>query len=242
MELKFFDLNCWLLPFGISRKNNFRKKEIVSSILNQSPDIVTLQEVWLIKDVNYFKVHLKNYHALYSDAYFFNKSGLLTLTKAKPTSAKRVLFPIAKRSSLIERIGSKGVHSVNLKFKSKTLNILNVHFYFPVKKEEKVIDFAELKFLKRLVKKNTIVLGDLNLTYKTMKRWGKDHFFKLGNKNPTYSSNDLYAKKYGDKRKFFKDKLDYSLLPKNSKVKLSSKPMTEPVLSDHYAVRGTVSI
>ncbi len=242
MRLKFFDLNCWLLPFGFSRKNKFRKEEIVSAIQRKNPDIVALQEVWLIKDVNYFKEHLKKYHSLYSDSRLFNKSGLLTLTKIKPSESKRFIFPIEKKSSFIESFASKGVHSLNLDFKGKKIHIINVHLYFPIKKEDKLIDFAELGFLKKLIKKDTIVLGDLNLTYKTMRRWGKGNFFKLGNRKPTYSSNDLYAKKYADKRKFFRDKIDYSLLPKNSKLKLSSKPMTEPVLSDHYAVEGTVSL
>jgi len=242
MKLKFFDLNCWLLPFGISRKNKIRKEQILIEIKKKNPDIITLQEVWLIKDINYFKKHLKNYHPVHSNSLFFNKSGLLTLTKEKPSEVKKVIFPIAKRSSLIERIGAKGLHSINLAFKRKKLHIINVHLYFPIKKEDKLIDFLELKFINHLINKSTIVLGDLNLNYNSLKKWRKYDSFKLGGRKPTYSSKDVYAKKYGDKRKFFRDKIDYSLLSKKSKLKLVSKTITAPVLSDHYALEGTVSI
>lgn len=242
MELSFFDLNCWLLPLGISHKNNIRKKQILEEIKKRNPDIITLQEVWLIKDVNYFKKNLRGYYAVSSNSHFFNKSGLLTLTKLKPASISINFFQKTKKYSILEKLASKGVHDIKLNFNQKNLNIINTHLYYPTKEAEKLILSSELNFLINLTKSNTLILGDLNLNSKTLINKGQHTFFNSGNKRATYSSQNIYAKFVEPKKRSFRKILDYSLVAKNSILKVSSRPLVFPLLSDHYALQGTVRI
>ncbi|XP_041453086.1 putative neutral sphingomyelinase isoform X1 [Lytechinus variegatus] len=55
MELKVVTLNCWGLPFGISKDKRERMQHIAKELATGAYDIVSLQEIWVMEDYELIK-------------------------------------------------------------------------------------------------------------------------------------------------------------------------------------------
>nr|XP_054774293.1 putative neutral sphingomyelinase isoform X1 [Lytechinus pictus] len=60
MELNVVTLNCWGLPFGISKHKRERMQHIAKELATGAYDIVSLQEIWVLKDYEHIKSTVKN--------------------------------------------------------------------------------------------------------------------------------------------------------------------------------------
>jgi endonuclease/exonuclease/phosphatase family metal-dependent hydrolase len=234
MRLKIFCLNCWLAPFPISVRNNKRLVKIISLIKKHSPDIIALQEVWLKKYVRVIERKLPDYHFIKSDSGMFNRGGLVTGLK-KPKSYDIRSFPITKRHNILERLGSKGFHIIEL---YPNVYIINTHLY----SSDKEITGSQFQNIQKFSKsKNCILIGDLNLERKNLAKintiftldksdyltapYNRAHSYFLFNRNPGV---DI--------------RIDYILKTKNSKMQVSTQCLGSPIVSDHRIILGNVKI
>ncbi|MDP3966469.1 MAG: hypothetical protein Q8Q04_02980 [archaeon] len=238
MDVKIFNLNCWLLPPPISVENKKRLSKIISLIKREDPDIITLQEVWLKKYVRKIKRELPGYFFLSLKSPLFNKSGLLFGSKFKPLSFAQEYFPFTGGHSIREKIGSKGYQLAEV---FPDIYVLNTQLYAPEKKSEMKITVSELMEIQKVaLGKKVILSGDLNLEEKI--------FFKV---NTSFDYNSLgkftvaIKNKYTGKmfNKFHEhDKtIDYIIKTENAPV--LRVDIVNPVeVSDHYAMIGKFKI
>ncbi len=229
MNLKIFNLNCWLLP-GISKHNNKRLKLIIKTIKKIDPDIVALQEVWLNKHVKIIESELKEYSFIKSKSRVFNKTGLLTGVKIKKQKHKIKSFPITNKHSFIERIAKKGFHIIQI---SQNLFFVNTQLYAPTNIKEKSITFEQFNCIqKEIMDKKIILVGDLNIIKKDLIKLNKIFNCDCDDEN-TLSINNPYVVESNKK-------VDYVLLTKNNNLNISTKTLTNPILSDHYFILASI--
>ncbi|XP_794902.3 putative neutral sphingomyelinase [Strongylocentrotus purpuratus] len=55
MELNVVTLNCWGLPFGVSKHRSERMQHIAKELASGAYDIVSLQEIWVMEDYQLIK-------------------------------------------------------------------------------------------------------------------------------------------------------------------------------------------
>jgi exonuclease III len=240
------NLNLWLLPPPFSAENKKRLKRFVKLVERLKPDVITLQEVWLNRYVDYLKIKLKDYFVFATRKGFLNKSGLVTLTRIKPTSSRIGFFGITKNHSIRERFARKGCHVIKIPIGKKIVSIINTHLYTPIKKADKKITMKQFEFLKKISSKcNAIIQGDLNLKLNEVLKLNKGHFLCDSKKDITFSKKN----KYHNSRinMFLEDssaRIDHVLsriLPKK-KMTFRSKVIKSPLLSDHFAVFAMVEV
>jgi endonuclease/exonuclease/phosphatase family metal-dependent hydrolase len=236
MNLKIFNLNCWLLPPPFSSENKKRIKKIISLVKRHNPDIITLQEVWLKKYVQKIKNGLEEYTFFHSDSKVFNKSGLLFGTKEKLKHFSSGHFPIKKIHSVHEKIGKKGYQIAEIK---PNFHIVNTQLYAPERKGEISITLSQFRRIESLVKGKRVVLsGDLNIHDDEFIRINNEFKYKPLGKF-TVAIKNKYANMRFNRPHHANKTIDYIIGTKNApKVKTELINPTE--VSDHYAMIGVV--
>ncbi len=245
MELKILDINLWMLPPPLSSDNKKRLSKFVEVVSKLDPDLITLQEIWLIKDVKYLGKSLPDYHIFYSGRKRFNNSGLVILTKKKPFSEKLFQFRAYHKEGLIERAARKGYQVIKLRLKGKSISILNTHLYAARKNRANPVTLFQFRTLKRVTARgNWIISGDLNIPQEIFIDLNNSHFKYKAFKTPTISQSNKYTKSRLNRFDRCEKKIDYLLLKSASHKDFShrAKIITSPLMSDHYAIYSVITL
>ena len=245
MQLSTLNVNLWLLPPPFSVENRKRLKRFVKLVHRLKPDVITLQEVWLTRYVDYIKQKLKDYFVVAHRKGFLNKSGLVTLTRIKPASSRIGFFKVTKDHNIRERFAHKGCHVVNIPIGKRIVSIINTHLYNPEKKSEKKITIKQFEILKKISKKcNAIIQGDLNLKLEEVLKLNKGHFWCDKKNEFTISKKNRYKNMLLNKYEEANVRLDHILsrIRNRKTIPLKTRILKSPLLSDHFAVFSTVEV
>lgn len=241
---KILTLNCWLLPRPISLDAPKRLKKITTLIKEENPDIIALQEVWLISYIKILAEELKDYAFFFTDNTVFNTSGLVT-------AVKRIHYSVVKfeqdffshSSTLIERLSRKGFHKVTL----PGITVVNTHLF-----DGNYGKCAELKNTTAgactihqlgeiLLKESSLVVGDLNIDqeFLTSMPLFKHNFLYQASNKPTVSIKNEYTNARWNKT-IVDSKFDYILPTIQSGLSIIEEVLDTYMLSDHYPVIGKI--
>ncbi|MEM3374341.1 MAG: endonuclease/exonuclease/phosphatase family protein [Candidatus Woesearchaeota archaeon] len=230
--MKILTQNMWLLPFGFSKDNKKRLKLLVDYIEKNEIDIICLQEVWKNSYISYLKKNIKKkYFFSYNKTKFWNKSGLICLTKIKPKNVEFFEFKKSKDNPLINKIAKRGF----LKLSFKEYDIYNTHLYY--KTDIKIglkIALKEFEQLKKNIHRFSIICGDLNIDKKIFDKINT--FYYADNIENTFSSKNKYSKKWWEKKVILDKKIDYILTTK----KVNFKSYAIEGLSDHEGILSEI--
>ncbi len=230
-----FNLNCWLLPPPFAVDNMARLKKIIRLIQEYRPYYITLQEVWLQKDVAILRKELPAYTFTASLGRFFNQSGLVTGIFGVDNYAEKPFFDFTSAHSRIEIWGKKGCHI----YTKDELTLVNTHLYSATKETERNIPFLQFQCIERRVgDTNAILCGDLNIEEREFISTNKLFAY-----NPiecfTLRVDNYYANKRFNVTQYNKT-IDYIIPTKKSGLKAFVQVIDEPVVSDHYALFAEV--
>ena len=244
MELKVLTQNLWLLPFPLSIHNKERLTKFIKVVKKIKPDIIALQEVWLNSHIEYLKNHLKTYHLTVFNNKLFNRSGLVTLSKIKPISSSVHHFNTRKLHSLIEKTVHKGFQKIILPVKNQALTLINCHLYHEITQKRTQIIKKQFKELKKLLKnKEALILGDLNMCWKTFLKLNKQFFLHGNSDDHTRTSSNYYQNVRFNRFMDTNKKEDYILFRSLKKTPvIKTKVIKTPIISDHHAVVGEIII
>jgi endonuclease/exonuclease/phosphatase family metal-dependent hydrolase len=248
MKIKILSANMWLLPPPASLDNQKRINAFVKLAKKLDPDVINFQEVWLKQYAQKIKSALPNYHFTSPKSLFYNKSGLITLTKEKPFSKKFHQFKIKRQYNPFERIARKGFLRVQIKIKDKTISIINAHIYHSRHTATIKLKLGQIKEVLRVARENgpAIIAGDLNTPPNFYKNLIKN--FLTEEKNPeTYSEKNKYthmmANAILNKEGVYNPYPDRVLFfPKSSTANIKTATINEPVISDHYPLSAKINL
>ncbi len=250
-NLKILSINAWGLPKPFSVDINKRFKKIVWLIKNENPDIVALQEIWMIRYVQKLRKHLKSYFVITSKKGFQkNVSGLVTLIKKRPVSFKFKAFKNnylnlkEKFSKLDEVLGQKGFLRTDIKINKRNFSIINTHLFARSKKIQDKHIYSQLKKIEKEVNKldNVLIVGDFNMTVSEFKEWSKKNLKYVPTDSPTLDPKNPYRKfisfKYISDGKTINH---LALKTKKIKFKLQTKTIKNFYVSDEQPLISEIS-
>jgi len=240
MSLKIFNINMWLLPIRFSKHNGQRVKKLIHFVKKLNPDIITLQEIWQKKHIKTLKKHLKEYHLTLHKTRFWNKSGLVVLSKEKPVKQEYFAFKKIKERGIYNRIAPKGVLVVHFK---KEIVIYNTHLHHRTDGEKIKVAYGEFNLVKKRIKKSktSILCGDLNLTKTQFDKINKGFFLHAEDSQNTFSKKNPFFKKWWEKKMpQGNKKIDYIVIRTNKKFLYKSRTIKNPVMSDHYGIYSEI--
>ena len=246
MQLTLLDANLWMLPYPFSKEKKKRVNLFLDIVHKYNPDIITLQEIWLNKYLNLLKKSLPNYYFIHKKKSIYNRSGLVTLSKIKPSEIKILKFPKQHKYSLLERIASKGLICITFpQGKLGKISIVNTHLYDPVNKMDKIIDKEEMEFIEKISSRgNWIIAGDLNMPHKDFESLNKGFFKGEDNDFVETLSKENGYRTWDIMDETDDGKLDYVLFRTRPKVikSIKHKVIMSPNISDHYAILSKISL
>lgn len=249
MKITLLNQNIWLLPPPLSIENLKRLDNFARLIRQLKPDIVTLQEVWLSRYVARLKSLLPEYHVISTDSGFFNKTGLLILSKFLPTSKEAFAFPMSGRHNPFEWIGKKGYLRIQIGQSDRKISVFNTHLYCAMSDTVGKITLEQFRYLKHLTQKNdstaTVVSGDLNLPPGDFNAINEGFYVSDRITGFTKSKYNAYCnrglnKLYGTAE--VDEKIDYVLAAPSNGISMKCNLITEPVVSDHFAIYAEIDI
>lgn len=241
MHLNIVSFNCWLLPPPFSTSNTSRLSQMTKELSQLNTDVILLQEVWLnIYKTGFEKLLSPEYASPIEGVY--NKTGLITLSRARPIARSLHLFDTHFNLNLVEMLARKGFE--RLEFDDYVL--INTHLYDPlVTREQKIVknQLAKLKAAVLAETKPTLVVGDFN-SYPTKTRAFLGNSFRAPEITEyTLDRTNPYAQKlfnkFGTKSGIIDQLFVY---PAGKQVTASAKVLSKIVLSDHYPVEYKVTI
>ena len=235
MTLEILCLNAYLLPLFLSKDNGKRLKAIIKLIAEKKPDVIALQEVWMIADVKKITKALPEYEFTYSDNFVFNSSGLLTGVRKKEFEFQKQ-FNWGKNWSLVELLGGKGFHFIGL---FKEFYIMNTHLYAPLSVKENEINISQVKEIASwFERRKGIVVGDLNIEqeylFSTTNVFNTHFTFGI----PTLSHQNPYANSRLNVT-LANRRIDYVLATKD--VSVSETVLSDIIVSDHYPILAKIT-
>ena len=241
MDIKILNLNCWLFPYPFSVKNKDRLDSLIIFIKKTRPDIITLQEVWSNKYIVYLKEHLNEYIFTYSKSKFFNKTGLVTITKDKPSYHKIKSFPLTKSHNFTELIFNKGYIETDVNFLKYRLKIINTHLYAPFSKSAKHITKDQFKSIIKKIDNKSFLCGDFNLDLDEIKELSSNTNI-LTEGRITRSNKNSYTMKMFNIFFSHRDSSIDHIITKRKLIRFKSKIIKRPLFSDHYAISCEVKL
>jgi len=241
MDLKILDINLWMLPRPFSADNKKRFSKFFRLVKRLRPDIITLQEVWLVKDEKFIRKSLAGYHTLSSGKKKINNSGLVTLSLKKPLSEKLHKF---WRETLVDNVVRKGYLVISIKFANRLFHILNTHLHAARKSRPNKVTISQFEQLKEItLAGNWIISGDLNMTPEVFARLNQDHFRYKSCRSSTISNSNKYSKMRLNRFDHSEKRVDYLLLKTDKKngFSIRTRVIKVPLLSDHYAIFSRIN-
>ncbi len=223
--MKVFSLNTWLVPFT-SQDRVERREKIAKYILKNNFDVITLQEVWLTKDVHYFVQALQKYKYCGQEHFFLNPSGLVTFFKGDLIHTHRKTLPLPPMPNISAHFVKKGFLHTQISCSGKIFDIVNTHFqdYNNYKSPE---NCAHLSSLQKRFKdsKRVILAGDFNVDKQFIQ---ENKTFPFAPKQNTYCMKNPYAQDIVRDIQF-----DYVFF-KGLRAKRSQ--VVKQIFSDHYGI------
>lgn len=243
--MKILTLNCWLLPRPISCDAPARVTRITDLIKKEQPDVVALQEVWLVSHIKRLAEELKEYVFFFTDNKWFNTSGLVTAVKKTRYIVAKFEqdFFSSKSLPFVEKFSQKGMHIVTL----QELTIVNTHLFDgnygkSAELKNTTAGQSTLNQLGEILSKETsLVVGDLNIdqSFLTSLSLFKHNFSYQISPKPTVSVKNEYTNARWNKT-IVDSKFDYILATLGSGLKVTEEVLDTYKLSDHYPVVGTI--
>lgn len=235
-QISIFNLNCWLFPTPLSSDSSIRLSKILDMINEYSPDIITLQEVWSNKHLNFLKQKLPKYFSTSSKTLFYNQSGLVIFIKQHPAFQKVNFFKLSLDQNFTEWFLHKGYISIDFELGNKKFTLINTHLYAPFSKSTKNIPEEQLELVADLtLKENTIICGDFNLEEEKVEKILGQKFVRICNSEPTSDGKSPYSyKRFNKYMSHQSKKIDYIFFKNTTPVKFDYRLIKNPFVSDHY--------
>lgn len=180
MRLKILTLNFWGVPILTGRIQK-RLALFAKQILVNKPDIICLQEIWLLKDKKFIKDQLKGRYYVNNSGgskklgEIFNlnrKGGLVTLSRYKIENSKFYQFKKHDYFRIDELVGGKGFLKTQIVSPVGKFILINTHLSAGFKPNNQKIRIQQLNQLLRFAKKTKqelplILVGDFNFKPQT---------------------------------------------------------------------------
>jgi len=237
--------NLWLLPWPFSIDKNKRMQDLIQLIKTHQPDVVHLQEVWLNHDRNKIHKALPEYFVFSAGTWFYNKSGLVTLTKVKPMDSYSFFFKKNRGYNIQERLANKGWLNCLVNLGDHKLNFINLHLYDPQHTENLSIVTDQFNDLIKFCQAGDYFLaGDFNMADYELAKLNNGFFEIEKNKEWTLSEASPYSQTRFNKKGRVNIKADYFLNKSiTGRIALAEGLLIkEPPVSNHYPVLYTLNI
>lgn len=250
VKITLLNSNMWLLPPPSAIDNNKRLDKLIKFIKKTKPDVINLQEIWLKQYAARIKKELSEYHFVSpSKMMIYHQSGLVTLLKEKPMKSEFIKHTVTKDFNAVERFANKGMLISSFEKGGHIISVINTHIHDTrdISKYKIAIKQTEELIKKAILHNPTIVSGDFNMPFDTLKHILKP--FKLGtDTSETYSPNNPYTKKgleyIRNMEHIHLTRPDYVFANLNGMkgAKIESKVITKPLLADHYSITAIITL
>jgi endonuclease/exonuclease/phosphatase family metal-dependent hydrolase len=178
----------------------------------------------------------------------FNKSGLVTLTKAKPVSWKYHPHKKISGVKLLEKFADKGFLRVKLEIEGEEYFVINTHIYQSEDELKQKIKFEQTEGVLNYVKAHnpTILTGDFNMKPKELPKLIKS-FVRDQKFVSTYLAENKYTFRAFNQimnwRGIYNDTPDYVFLHSRAKgASVKTQVIAKPVVSDHYPILAEITV
>ena len=178
--LDLLSYNTWGLPIELNGHDHDKRFETMAdSILALDKDIVCLQETFHPRLRENLLTSLTQKYYTFSDyrcnteiVPYIHKDcfgGLMTLSIYPIISENFYQYPTSNKTSIIEKIGSKGFLLSVIKYGNRHVNIINTHLYAGDNKHAEARRMEQLYFMNEILhtvlnKENpTFIAGDINI-------------------------------------------------------------------------------
>jgi endonuclease/exonuclease/phosphatase family metal-dependent hydrolase len=163
--MKILSWNCCLPPWALSRKQRLTK--VIAAIMDISPDIVCLQEVFFQKDAAVFAASLQSCDFIdffhYKDLFIASKSRLTGKRGGEFTKQGKI-FSLA----VLDALYGKGWQNVQFQNDGKNISLLNAHLLSAWALDSAGLQCVREKQVKEIGEimekgeEGKIILGDFN--------------------------------------------------------------------------------
>ena len=242
VELRLLTQNMWMIPRPFAADNKKRLERFAEYVRKKQPDVVAVQELWLRWSIDYLREQI-GYHCIASDSYF-NRTGLALFLRERPISAGNYAFPKNGDYNFVETLAAKGFQKAKVRINGNVVTVINCHLYNPTRPFEDKITAKQFRKLIKAAEGDTILMGDLNLSWDDFVRENDGFFHHDGNNELTLTRDNPYQNMRFNKymKSGFKD--DYLLLrPVDMKVKSwETRVVKNPIVSDHWGVVGRLKL
>lgn len=242
-----------LLPYAFASDRDDRLRRLIQVVRTCRPQVVALQEVFEQSVVNALVRALPEYEPHTSGqrtaAGTVNTSGLLTLTRIPARHAQFSPFPdLPMDAKLIERMGRKGFLATEVATGDLRAVLVNAHLYSPRTPDEVALADEQLGTLLAFadsastLERPVILVGDFNLDRAGLgARLGEG--WTLSRHGFTYDPvrNPYTVRGANNTRGNHRDRLqgrgrravDFLALPARAGLRVYSRVVDRPLLSDH---------
>jgi endonuclease/exonuclease/phosphatase family metal-dependent hydrolase len=160
--------NLWLLPPPAAIDHVGRLDRFAELVLARRPDLVLLQEVWLPSFLVRLRERLPQYHMVTGPFSWYLPMGLVICTRWPVVAAWWSAFDRTRHHNLIELIAAKGCLGARLATPYGRLEVVDTHLYAAGPERERQLltrpQLAGLVDRVLALPSPVIVAGDLNLT------------------------------------------------------------------------------
>lgn len=269
--LDLLSYNTWGLPIELVGHDHERRfKSMADSILDLEKDIICLQETFhprlrehLLTKLGQNYYTLSDYRCSNEIVPFIEKDcygGLMTLSIYPIMYEIFYKYPTSDKTSIIEKIGSKGFLLSVIKYGDRNINVINTHLYAGDNKHAEDMRIDQLEYMKSVldtvlnIENPTFMLGDINIHHPDVAPSDAylfiDDMMAFTDTKPTLSDHDFTSdsncNKYvsADNRP---SKLDYifykNLDHKSPKILYQSRCLdSKNPMSDHFGWSVTMKI
>lgn len=256
--MKIMTANLWGLPWPLSKDKTTRLERFVEIVEKKSPDIICLQEVWLMKDLRYLREKLAKTgltESFFAGGEVKNKKGLAIFSKIPIKSGEYHVFDGRSISfrGFFDKIRKgesswpNGFSSILLEIGGKTFAVINAHLTFfdrsSDKNREKSVTKGEIRQLfdyinpLKLGVAGVFICGDFNMDVKDedmiLPKGLKvisdvSELTLTGEANPYANANDCMT-------------CDLIIGPESANV-IEKEIIKKPLVSDHYVVSSEIEV
>jgi endonuclease/exonuclease/phosphatase family metal-dependent hydrolase len=239
MQLTLATSNVWGLPWPLSIHKRKRFEGLISIINTFQIDCIALQEVWVNADIEYLRNNLPGYHVFDSRNFFFNHSGLVTISRFPLGNGSLVPFKGSMKS--LEFPSRKGVLSVDATIHGKNIRLVNTHLYFSTTTEQHAKHQRQLnELVVQLDRRPTILFGDFNMPKEEI-LLGNSFAPISETKGASIEKKNPYSRALFNKLHHRERLPDYIFT--NFPVQVKDKTIVrDPFISDHYPIISIVEL
>lgn len=244
-KLKILSINLWGVPYPFSRNLKDRIKSTINFIKKENYDIIFIQECWFKTQIRKLKQGLPNYYFTSSEkGLVMNKSGLLILTKQKPT--KKYFFKFKNHLFFTrpdEFFALKGVLVTEINVGKNKINFLNTHLFSRSDEKHNPVSKEQLKTLNEVIDmfSSVVTVGDLNINKHEFRKWVNPSYKYFESKIPGLNKKNPYRKYTPVHFNKDGDTVSHVFVKTNPiKTKIKTKVLDDVFLSDHQPLESII--